>query len=404
MADEIENAYQILGVKPGSSLEQVEEAYLKELALWNPKLYRGDPEKEAAAQKQQEEIRSAVNRIRSHFASREDSAGDLYQQIFTAQSARPRRRPRPARTSQAGPSLLSETFSSKSQPVERVARKTPPWLYMGGAILLVSALLYVLLPEQEEPAVLRSQQQEEVAQDSAPDEGLDSGAAAAAEAGEKEDSASSPAGEKASAPARSSQKSEAGKQNGAGAVSAGSEQDAGPAQASAALSTASGSAQSSPPRATEVKKDNARPVLVRQKKEPAVASRQTEQPSTRSSVTAASEKADPSRQSRTNGPDVPQQSSPEQPDPKAVEAFELLKQKSEAARRLSQGSLEGLQFQNWKVVQTRGTSFWIDLVAVAAETGTEQHLIWEVDTEGERISPLSQASRDLESRFAAPSG
>ena len=80
-------------------------------------------------------------------------------------------------------------------------------------------------------------------------------------------------------------------------------------------------------------------------------------------------------------------------------AYNLLVRLSDAAARLSENSLEGLEFSSWRSVKDESPEFWIDLVAFRQPEEEEVHLIWSVNTENERVSALSQAARDLETGF-----
>ncbi len=77
-------------------------------------------------------------------------------------------------------------------------------------------------------------------------------------------------------------------------------------------------------------------------------------------------------------------------------AYNLLVRLSDAAARLSENSLEGLEFSSWRSVKDASPEFWIDLVALRQPEEEEVHLIWSVNTENERVTALSQAARDLE--------
>ena len=82
--------------------------------------------------------------------------------------------------------------------------------------------------------------------------------------------------------------------------------------------------------------------------------------------------------------------------PEAGAAFNLLKAKSDIAGKLAAGELAGWTFKEWKPVQLKPPEYFIDLVAVRAADSAEVHLVWSVNVENERIAPLSQAARDLE--------
>ncbi len=85
------------------------------------------------------------------------------------------------------------------------------------------------------------------------------------------------------------------------------------------------------------------------------------------------------------------------PPPKnaqAETAFRLLTEKSAAARRLVQGSVAGVQYQDWRPLQFRPPVFVVDLVASAS--GREAHYVWSVNLEDGETRAQSQLARDLE--------
>jgi len=77
-------------------------------------------------------------------------------------------------------------------------------------------------------------------------------------------------------------------------------------------------------------------------------------------------------------------------------AYNVLLRLSNAASRLSENNLDGLEFSSWRPVKDASPEFWIDLVALRHPEEQEVHLIWSVNTEDERVTALSQAARDLE--------
>ena len=78
-------------------------------------------------------------------------------------------------------------------------------------------------------------------------------------------------------------------------------------------------------------------------------------------------------------------------------AYDLLRATSEAAGDLTESRIPGLEFQDWRPVKDDPPEAWIDLVVTRRSDGELVHLIWSVNTETERMTPLSQAARDLES-------
>ena len=77
-------------------------------------------------------------------------------------------------------------------------------------------------------------------------------------------------------------------------------------------------------------------------------------------------------------------------------AFNLLTATSETVAELTQNNIEGFDFQDWRPVKDDPPEAWIDLVVTRGSDGELVHLIWSVNTETERMTPLSQAARDLE--------
>ncbi len=88
------------------------------------------------------------------------------------------------------------------------------------------------------------------------------------------------------------------------------------------------------------------------------------------------------------------------PPPKTPEsgaAYNLLRAKSEVAGKLAAGQLAGWTFKEWKPVQIKPPAYYIDILAVRASDSAELHLVWSVNLETQKVDPLSQAARDLES-------
>jgi hypothetical protein len=81
---------------------------------------------------------------------------------------------------------------------------------------------------------------------------------------------------------------------------------------------------------------------------------------------------------------------------KEVRAFDILRQKSDAARRLIDGQVSGLRFVDWQTRALQGNEFLVDLLAEQSATGQQAHLVWSVDTQKETTRAMSQAARDLE--------
>ena len=77
-------------------------------------------------------------------------------------------------------------------------------------------------------------------------------------------------------------------------------------------------------------------------------------------------------------------------------AYNLLKATSETVSELTKNNIAEFNFQDWRPVKDDPPEAWIDLVVTRGSDGELVHLIWSVNTETERMTPLSQAARDLE--------
>ena len=77
-------------------------------------------------------------------------------------------------------------------------------------------------------------------------------------------------------------------------------------------------------------------------------------------------------------------------------AYTLLRATSETAGELTKNNIPEFEFQDWRPVKDDPPEAWIDLVVTRRSDGELVHLIWSVNTETERMTPLSQAARDLQ--------
>lgn len=77
-------------------------------------------------------------------------------------------------------------------------------------------------------------------------------------------------------------------------------------------------------------------------------------------------------------------------------AYNLLRATSETVGELIKNNISEFEFQDWRPVKDDPPEAWIDLVVKRGSDGELVHLIWSVNTETERMTPLSQAARDLE--------
>ncbi|RPJ61193.1 MAG: hypothetical protein EHM23_07790 [Acidobacteria bacterium] len=81
---------------------------------------------------------------------------------------------------------------------------------------------------------------------------------------------------------------------------------------------------------------------------------------------------------------------------KEQRAFDLLREKSQAARQLLEGNLEQFRFLEYQVIPQEAGLYWVDLVAEQKGAGLAVHFIWTVNPDKQTAKALSQAARDLD--------
>ncbi|RPJ87042.1 MAG: hypothetical protein EHM18_03135 [Acidobacteria bacterium] len=81
---------------------------------------------------------------------------------------------------------------------------------------------------------------------------------------------------------------------------------------------------------------------------------------------------------------------------KEQRAFDLLREKSQAARQLLEGNLEQYRFLEYQVIPQEAGQYWVDLVAEQKGAGRAVHFIWTVNPDRQTAKALSQAARDLD--------
>ncbi|MFB3905966.1 MAG: hypothetical protein ACE15E_21175 [Acidobacteriota bacterium] len=86
---------------------------------------------------------------------------------------------------------------------------------------------------------------------------------------------------------------------------------------------------------------------------------------------------------------------------KEQRAFDLLREKSQAARQLLEGNLEQFRFLEYQVIPKDAGQYWVDLVAEQKGAGLAVHFIWTVNPDKQTTRALSQAARDID-RQAGP--
>jgi hypothetical protein len=81
---------------------------------------------------------------------------------------------------------------------------------------------------------------------------------------------------------------------------------------------------------------------------------------------------------------------------KEQKAFDLLREKSLAARQLLDGNLEQFRFLEYQVIPKEAGQYWVDLVAAQKGSELAVHFIWTVNPDKQTTKALSQAARDID--------
>ncbi|HUG44172.1 MAG TPA: hypothetical protein VMN76_08025 [Acidobacteriota bacterium] len=348
------DAFRILGLPERASLEQAEAAYRKLADRLNRELQDDDPAAVEVVQKAQL-LKEALEVIRVKKGGA-PGASNLYGQIY---GQRKPKKEAPSTRQGETPSLLEETFTTRSG-----ANRSKAWVAgITGAVAL-GLLLLILLPGTE-PAL----------------EGQPESETEAAIRTDPASESSSSADTEEHLPDQSPKQA-----------------DLPPAETDPAASIATPAPverRTRPPQAERSDRD--KPRLVREE----IAGAATPSNAREIPPPQVAESQSPVPAPSSAKPEAEAAASNE-PDPEAEIAFQLLKDRAEGALRLHEGLLEELDFLQWSVVSRSGSNWMIDLSAHNRETGREEHFVWSVDTERERVRALSQAARDLEGRFLRP--
>lgn len=335
--DDVQRAYQTLGLTSGASIKEIFEAREDLLALWDPERLADHPRLRARAPEQIREINAAYNTLMERLGH--VTAG---RPRMTSEGASSAERPagqgpgpqltKPARLST---SLFEEVFS---EPALKRSLRIPVWAIVA-LVMAVPLVLYLAQPAEESGEV-QPQSEESLPAPAAPvEETLTSAKPSPAEEAEPESSA-------VAAEQKVKQESEA-------------------APMTRTAPPTGARKKSHEPSATRPK-----PVLVREEAAPAAPAPSVAPP----------EKIDT-------------------PSATASEAYRMLLEKSGAAESLVRGEYAGYRFSEWKAIEERASDILIDLSASRAGEGSPVHFVWSVNTKDGRVRPLSQAARDLETDF-----
>jgi curved DNA-binding protein CbpA len=181
--DDTDRYYEILGLKPGASLERVKEAFRDLVKVWHPDRFsRENPRLQKKAEEKLKEINLAYQRLESFLSSQESQQADRVHQTRQAHQAQPppkakatqanrsQQRPKPQPPPKPTPrptteqrkqeiayrvnSALLQFESGLRAVLQIVAIKLPPLTVQGrikalllllGAIYFLAAAIYLLV-------------------------------------------------------------------------------------------------------------------------------------------------------------------------------------------------------------------------------------------------------------------
>ena len=100
MADQNDRYYEVLGLKPGASRDEVKQAYRDLVKVWHPDRFPADDRLQEKAQAKIKEVNEAYSRLRAYYASRAVASGATEPRP-SRPKPRPATAPRPTRKEEA---------------------------------------------------------------------------------------------------------------------------------------------------------------------------------------------------------------------------------------------------------------------------------------------------------------
>lgn len=123
--DEMKNSFEILGLKPGASPEEIKQAYRDLVRVWHPDRYAHDPRLQDKVQEKLKEINEAFEKIRK------------YQSSYSKESQEGQRRGYQAEQKSHDESSQGQQKSKESKPAERSSSFFKNlWIYLVPFLIL----------------------------------------------------------------------------------------------------------------------------------------------------------------------------------------------------------------------------------------------------------------------------
>src|SRR5438093_2736190 len=99
--DDIERHYEILGLKPGASLDKVKEAFRDLVKVWHPDRFAHDPRVQKKAEEKLKEINLAYQKLESFLSSHQAQQADESYQARQAHQAQPPPKAKPTQANRS---------------------------------------------------------------------------------------------------------------------------------------------------------------------------------------------------------------------------------------------------------------------------------------------------------------
>ncbi|MDA2929678.1 J domain-containing protein [Acidobacteria bacterium AH-259-O06] len=360
--DDLDRYYAILGLKPGSSPEEIREAYRNLVNVWHPDRFLANARLQEKATEKLREINTAYEELRSHIPGTQPGSDDKYDfhskyEPKTAPSYTYRPPPKQAETSQTG-------TGSPLLHLGRYLLKLRGHIIAWGILLVIGVLIGSYWGQR---------------QAASPQEAITNGSFQPRKSDIPPPEGQEPVEEKIEesvSEVRSSERSDPGKAQRSSKT---------PIAEKDTVVQAPVSESEAQSRAHTVSRDNPKNDLT-------IGSTKEEE----LAVQGTSDRfGDTFLEGNTDS--LVDETLEEEKEPEGSAAYELLKGKSGIVQRLSANSLSNYVFKEWKTVKSDYPEFWIELLASQRIDSQENlvRLTWSVDVETGLVCPLSQAARDL---------